>query len=297
MRSSARCALALATMLAVSNACAYGHRITFRFLDGPMDAIALAHVAPDRLLVLAGTERLGKSVSVFYDSVHSVEILRFPVSRYATGIRGGSDGTFVLAIATNDAPENAGSGAIEMWNVRGQHLRSIVFPGPLVAITKPSAGVVYALVGVAGHRGIVGTRMADGAVVSHTPVDTNVVSIDRCTIARETYLLTSSPKTHAVRLINARSGFAITTPLIADRPRCTIDGASIVGLRASTFGSEVSVLHLSATNQRIDTMVASPDAVEVESSEGRLFLLRRSGDSSQIDIWLRSDLAAAGLAS
>ena len=295
LRSFVSSAALFVAALLSSTACEYGHRVTFRFLEGPKDAIALAYVAPDRLLVLAGTERRGKSVSIFYDSVHSVEILRFPVSRYATGIRGEIDGKFLLSIARRGVAQGERAGAIEEWNVRGQLLDSIEFPGPVVAITGSRAGIVYALTPVAGGFAIVGTRMADGAAVSRTQLRENVATIDQCVLGRATYVLTSSPGTNVVRLIDVKLGSSIATPLVAERPRCSIDGSSIVGLHATSFGSEVSVLHLSTTRQRVERMVGAPDAVDLEPSGDRLFLLRRSGDRSRIDIWLRSDLAEAGL--
>jgi len=282
-------------------ACGYGHRIAAHVLEGPMDAIAVTHLNPDKLLVLAGDED-AKGVSVFHDSIHSQEVLHFGVSRYASDIQAGNHGSFFVSLAIpraapryKGAKEQLPSGAIQEWNLSGQLLSTVLFPAPVEAISKPIGGVLYALMTRAGQSVVVGLRLADAKVLASVALPYHPTSLDQCRLAGQVYLLTADPATQHVYLTNVRSDFTLDTSMIAEQPRCFAHSSAIAGIVARAFGSHVSLLRLSLTDQRASTIVAPSDIVGLETAEdGRLFLLRRFGSSSNIQIWTNSELAAAG---
>ncbi len=286
--------MALALLVA---SCSYGHRIAYHVLEGPLDAIAVSHLDPDKLLILAGDDD-GKSVSVFHDSVHAAEILRFEVPRFTSDIQAGTNGKFYLSVAVPqdyDAEKHAASGAIEEWNLHGQMLSTMRFPAPVLAITRPVRGMMYALLETKGRPVAVGLRLADAKVLGTVVLGETTHSLDQCVLAGQVYLLTSSPRTHHVYLFNAKSGFAVDTGMVADRPRCFANSEAIAGIATHALSAEVAVLRLSLTAQRSASIVAPDDAVELEAaSDGRMFLLRRFGSSSNVQIWTKSEVAGAG---
>ena len=224
--------LACTAALLAANSCSYGHRIAYHVLEGPLDAVAVTHLEPDKLLILAGDDD-GKGVSVFHDSIHSQEVLRFGVPRFASDIQAGSNERFYLSIAVPqdyDNQKHAGGGAIEEWNLHGQMLSETRFPAPVVAITKPVDGVMYALLETKGLPIAVALRLADAKVLGSVPLQEAARSLDQCVLAGQVYLLTSSPRTHHVYLLSAKSGYTVDTGMVAEQPRCFSNSTAIAGI-------------------------------------------------------------------
>jgi hypothetical protein len=286
-----------AILLATASGCGYGHRIAYHVFEGPLDAISVAPAGPDKIIVLAGTVDAGKNVSVFYNSIHSQEIMRFPVSRFASALRGVGENRFYLSIAAS-VPSKQGRpktwGAIEEWNLDGQLLSSTRFPGEILALTKTDRSTIYALMATPQAPIAVGIRLSDGRAIGSISLPDDADTLDECDFRGQRYLLYSTRGSHQVRLVSTNSSETIETPMVASQPRCFSELSTIVGIASRTFGVDVAVLQLSATNQRFDAIVAPSDTVEVEPAEdGGLVLLRRFGGDSNIQIWSHSEVADA----
>ncbi len=296
--TTGRFVLRLTAVLALAAAgCTYGHRIAYHVFEAPLDALSITHIEPDKVLVLAGTVEEGKNVSVFYDSIYSQELIRFPVSRFASAIRGGGDGKFYLSIA-GSMPRRSGRpktwGALEQWNIEGQLLSTTRFSGPVIALTQVADSVIYALMSAPQRQLAIGIRVTDGRPLGALRLAADVDSLDQCRVNGERYLLISSNVTHRVRLVGTKSQAIVDTSMIASQPRCSADSSTIIGIDTLPFGTEVALLHLAAVNERTDTIVAPADTVEIEPApDGRLYLLRRFGGDSNIQVWTASEVADA----
>jgi hypothetical protein len=281
-------ALAFATIVLLGLAgCGYGEHVQYHVLDGPLNAIDVT-LAGDKIAVLAGT-REAKSVSIVANLVYGQELLRFPVSEYATSIRGGPGDTFLLGIG---AKTPGARGAVEYWNVRGQMTATIPMPSTVVQLSKVDHGIVYALVADGEKRAAVpidvDSSTTGGRVV---PLPANVTSLDQCPLLGKRYLVTVGPS-HRVQLVNALTNTVTTSSIELHGVSC-IGADVLVGMGDELFGRSVRIVRLLKTAQHSEALQAPGDAVAaVPDADGRLLILRRMGASSEIQIWTHEDLTS-----
>jgi hypothetical protein len=266
--------------------CVYGERPAYHVLEGPLDAIDVT-VAGGNIVVLAGTT-LAKSVSVFADSDYGRELLRFPVSEFATSVRGGPGDTFFLGIG---ARTHGTRGAVEFWNVRGQMTASVPMPAAVLQLSKLDRGVLYALVGDGEKRAAIPLRIASSETAEVVPLPANVSSVDACRLLGARYLLTVGP-THRVQFVNVSTKAVVSTSIEMSGAGC-LGTDRLVGMLDGGFGRSVQIVRLAKGMQQSDTLHAPGDAVAVTPDDsGRLLLLRRIGTDSNIQIWTQRDLTS-----
>lgn len=282
--------LSLATLLlaAALAACSYGTRIADRSVAGPLNAIALAPVRPHEIAVLAG-EAQEKSVSIFFDTPGGAEQGRFPVSKYASQIstqraRGG----FLLAIAP---PE--GRGAIEQWTAEGDLKQTVFTSRPVLALTDELNGIVYALTdGVPKGRAAVPIRLSDGRAFDPIPLPDGTASLEICRLAGRPVLLAEGGRGDPLTVVPVETGEWIGTVLTAKHVACLTQRESIVGIESHSLTRSVVFLQLRRDEQRIRSIVAPPDAVDLATADdGTIFILRVTGTESRIDVWHTLDTA------
>lgn len=275
-----------AVLLFVLAGCGYGERLPYHVLDGPLNAIDLT-LAGDNIAVLAGTSE-AKSVSIFANTAYGQELLRFPVSEYATSIRGGHGGTFLLGIG---AKTPGARGAVEYWNVRGQMTATVPMPSAVIQLSKVDHGVVYALVANAEKRAAVPIDF-DASTAGHVvPLPANVTTLDQCPVLGKRYLVTVGPS-RQVQFVNALTDTVTMTSIVLHGVSC-IGADVLVGMGDDGFGRSVQIVRLSKTSQHSDALRAPGDAVAAVTDEGgRVLILRRMGANSDIQIWTREELAS-----
>ncbi len=254
-------------------------------------------MAPGKVLVLSGTTEYGKTVTIFHDATYSKDVASFAVSPYATAIKSGSNGNFYVSVggpAPNDKGPSETLGAIDEWNVDGQLLSTIKFPGAVVAIAKPDRRTIYALMSTPRYPIAVGVGLADGKAIYAQPLPGVEPSLDRCVLRGKGYLVVSRADTHRVQLVDTDSHAVVDTPLVATAPRCIADNATLAGLDSGPLGVNVAFVKLLSSDRTLREIVAPSDTIEIEpSGDGRIYLLRQFEDDSTIQFWTRSELEVA----
>lgn len=266
--------------------CTYGNRIHGDVIAGPMSAIALTHVRPGAIAVLAGSED-EKTVSIFYDTAFGTEITRFPISPYATAVR--ETGTGKLAISV--APPR-GLGAVELWSVSGRHLATFLMPLPILQLSRVYQGIAYGLVSVHKTKYAIRIHIADGRLSTAVRVPSDTESLNSCSVRGRIYLMTVSKITGELYLTDTVTGNRVDTGLQGERPVCLQTPPMILMLRRSPFTRSVQVLHLSKVAERMAYVVAPFDGIDMAmGQDGTVYILRLTGSDSQIQIWRRTDFA------
>lgn len=272
--------LLCASLFAALTSCSYGNRISENVIEGPLNAVGLAHVQAHAVAVLAGNDT-EKTVSVFYDSPSGTEITRFPVSRFASAIRPAGPNRVLIAIAPP-----AGPGAVELWSISGRHLSTFWMARPILSVSRIHGTVTYVLARLSNGLYAVPMNIRNGA--THVPVrvrdDTD--SIDVCAFGGRYFLMTGSRRSRRVDLVDTASGNTIRTGLEGDDPICLEQPPAILTLEPAPFTRRVQIVHLSRFNDRKVWIVAPSDGVDLSAGDdGTVYILRVTGSDSQIEIW------------
>ncbi len=235
---------------------------------------------------MAGTSE-AKSVSIFANLAFGQELLRFPVSQFATSIRGGGGDTFLLGIG---AGTPGARGAVESWNVRGQMTATIPMPAAVIQLSKVDHGIIYALIANAEKRAAVRLNL-DALTTGHVvPLPAAVTALDQCALLGVRYLVTVGPS-HRVQFVNASTDTVTSSSIQLDGVSC-IGANVLLGLGDDGLGRSVQIVRLSRTAQRSEALHAPGDAVAaVPDERGRVLILRKMGSDSNIQIWTREELA------
>lgn len=276
--------LILFQFAAALTSCSYGNRISDNVIQGPLGAIALTHVQPHAVAVLAGSDR-EKTVSVFYDFPSGAEITRFPVSRFASAVRAAAPNEIAISIAPP-----RGAGAVELWSVAGRHLSTYWTERPVLRLSRVENYVTYALAQFPTGLYAVPISIRNGDAYPAVRVPADADTVDVCTFSGRRFIITGSLRTQRIVLVDPATGGEIDTGLRGDNPMCLDQPPAILTLQHSAFTRQVQILYLSRLNERKVWIVAPSDGVDMAPADnGTIFILRVTGSDSQIQIWRPED--------